>query len=480
MMTTDLLERLAQVVARAPDQPAVRATGAVLSFAELDRRSRRLAFALRDLGIGPGDRAGVSLPRRPELVVALLAVWRAGASYVPLDRTYPADRLAYMAVDSGIKALVCDDPAPQWAGDVQVLSPDAAVTAARPDAHGPMAYVIYTSGSTGRPKGVEIPRANVESLVTALEQAGIYDTAPRVVGWNASVSFDASVQQWVRVCRGDTLVMLDEGHRTDPDGLRVLLDQCGVTDLDLTPTHWEMLREQLLPPPRDGRVLRLFLGGEPVSERVWRELAEAEGIEALNLYGPTECTVDTTAAWIRGAEPHLGQPLPGSRIHILDQMGRPVPPGTTGELYIAGPRLATGYLNRPDLTATRFVPDASGRPGARMYRTGDLVRRTPAGLLRFVGRADRQIKWRGVRMEPGEIEHRLAEHPAVIRAAVVVRGERLVAFVVADAGKAPGAEELSRHLTATLPEAMLPSKYVAVDRLPMTPGGKLDLAAVAG
>jgi acyl-coenzyme A synthetase/AMP-(fatty) acid ligase len=250
-----------------------------------------------------------------------------------------------------------------------------------------------------------------------------------------------------------------------------------VTDLDLTPTHWEVLREDLLPAPEDGRVLRLVMGGEPVPERTWREIATARGVEGVNVYGPTECTVDAMVAPMIGDHPHLGRPLPGNTVYVLDEDLVDVRPGQCGELYIAGPQVGLGYLGSPALTARRFLPDPLGH-GSRMYRTGDLAELSRTGGYTFAGRADRQVKWLGVRIEPGEIEYHLRTHPAVTSAAVVVQGQRLVAYVVLTEDE-PAPADLLRHLSARLPEVMVPSKVVPLDALPLTLNGKLDLAALA-
>ncbi|MFD5432632.1 non-ribosomal peptide synthetase [Kitasatospora sp. NPDC127067] len=473
---TDLLDRLRATVAAHPERTAVLAGADRLDFAELDRRTAALARALRALGVGRGDRVGVHLGRTADLPVALLAVWRAGAAYVPLDPAYPAERLAFMATDAGLAALISADGLPAAEG-VPVLRPDAAADG--PDlptgAH-PLdpAYVIHTSGSTGRPKGVEVPRGAVAALVEALEATGAYRAGPGVVGWNASVSFDASVQQWARICRGDTVLVIGEEHRADPARVAALLAQHAVTDLDLTPSHWELLREPLA----GARVPRLFMGGEPVPERTWRELADG-GIDALNLYGPTECTVDAVTAPISGPGPHLGEPLPGVRLHLLDEKLAAVPDGVVGELYLAGPGLAHGYVGRPALTAERFVADPSGGPGARMYRTGDQARRGEGGRLEYVGRVDRQVKLRGYRIELGEVEHALARLTGVQAAAVTVHepapGDRRLAGYVTGAVTAA---ELTERLRATVPAHLVPSVITVLDALPLTPNGKVDLAAL--
>ncbi|MFD0405960.1 non-ribosomal peptide synthetase [Kitasatospora sp. NPDC127116] len=473
---TDLLDRLRATVAAHPGRTAVLAGADRLDFAELDRRTAALARALRALGVGRGDRVGVHLGRTADLPVALLAVWRAGAAYVPLDPAYPAERLAFMATDAGLAALISADGLPAAEG-VPVLRPDAAADG--PDlpagAH-PLdpAYVIHTSGSTGRPKGVEVPRGAVAALVEALEATGAYRAEPGVVGWNASVSFDASVQQWARICRGDTVLVIGEEHRADPARVAALLAEHAVTDLDLTPSHWELLREPLA----GARVPRLFMGGEPVPEGTWRELADG-GIDALNLYGPTECTVDAVTAPISGPGPHLGEPLPGVRLHLLDEKLAAVPDGVVGELYLAGPGLAHGYVGRSALTAERFVADPSGGPGARMYRTGDQARRGEGGRLEYVGRVDRQVKLRGYRIELGEVEHALARLTGVQAAAVTVHepapGDRRLAGYVTGAVTAA---ELTERLRATVPAHLVPSVITVLDALPLTPNGKVDLAAL--
>jgi amino acid adenylation domain-containing protein len=488
---TDLLRRFEDAVRADPRRAAVHGGDGALSFGELDVETARLAGALRARGVGRGERVGVCLPRGVRLVVALLAVWRAGAAYVPLDPQYPNDRLAFLAGDAGIRVLITDGGSGFRPDGVPIVEPSAAGPSgpvAAQDAPSPLdpAYVIYTSGSTGRPKAVEVTRGGVATLVAALEAFGAYRAEPGVVAWNASVAFDASVQQWARVCRGDTVVVLGEQERKDPDRLRAVLDRYAVTDLDLTPSHWELLREALLEPVAGGRTLRLFVGGEPVPAAAWRELSGAAAggvLEALNLYGPTECTVDATVAWIRGGTPNIGEPVLGTRVYILDDELREVRAGAEGELYVAGPQVASGYANRPGPSAARFVADPFGEPGSRMYRTGDLVRRTSAGALEFAGRADRQIKIRGYRVEPGEIESVLRDHPQLANAVVLMlgdeaSGQRLAAYCVPRAGAAPTAERLREHAAASLPAYMVPTEIAVVARLPLTPNGKLDTAAL--
>ncbi|MFI1370232.1 amino acid adenylation domain-containing protein [Streptomyces griseochromogenes] len=490
--TVDLLARFQQIVLAHPGRFAVRSASGSVTFEEVDRRSALLAGALAFRGVQQGDRIGVCLPRGVDLVVALLAVWRVGAAYVPLDPTYPQERLEYMARDSGIKVVLDKGTGLAWptgiervlADDMSDGGDDGPLSEPLPSADA-AAYVIYTSGSTGVPKGVEATRGGVASLLSALEAAGMYSAQPRVVGWNASVSFDASVQQWARVCRGDTLVIIDEQQRTDPAQLRAVIDEHGVDDLDLTPSHWEILRDCLSAPVGNGRKLRLFVGGEAVPERMWQELASASAggkIEALNLYGPTECTVDATAAWIEGDGPHIGPPLQGVRAYVLDDALQVVPADTPGELYLAGPGVTRGYVNRPGLTAQRFIADPFAGNGDRMYRTGDRVRQRLDGALEFLGRVDRQVKIRGFRVELGEIEAIVRSAPGVAQTVVVLHSssavcEQLVAyFVPAETG--PAYEGLQQYVGDRLPAYMVPAAFISLEALPLTTNGKVDIAAL--
>ncbi|WP_326809821.1 non-ribosomal peptide synthetase [Streptomyces scopuliridis] len=488
----DPLTRFLGAVREHPDRIAVRGTDEEVTFGELDRRTARLADWLSSRGVGPGDRVGVHLKRGAGLITAFLGAWRAGAAYVPLDPEYPPQRLAFMVDDAGVTFLLTESEAEFVPSGVEAVVPSQLVDPhvdsiiARDEVpRGTTAYLIYTSGSTGMPKGVVATREGVAQLMSALEQTGIYEDRRTVVAWNASASFDASVQQWVRVCRGDTVVVLDDEQRRDPDQLATALAENLVTALDVTPSHWEMLRSRLLPPLPDGRRLRLLLGGEPVPERMWRELAEAaagNGPQAVNLYGPTECTVDSTAGWITGDGPHIGTALPGIELHLLDDALRPVPQGTVGELFIAGPGLAHGYVNQPSLTATSFVPSPFGEPGTRMYRTGDLARWGSSGVLEYVGRGDRQIKHRGFRIELGEIESVLTTHPGVDRAVVVSQevnaSRQVVAYYIPAGAAAPSPERLRKYVAQTLPEYMVPSICVELEKLPLTPNGKLDVGAL--
>ncbi|MEU5366906.1 non-ribosomal peptide synthetase [Streptomyces sp. NPDC005925] len=493
---TDLLDRLALAPA---DRPAVVAADRELSFAALRAEAMRIAGRLTARGIGPESVVALALPRGADLVAALIGTLTAGAAYLPVDPKLPADRRRYLVEDSGADLVVTADGTAEVPGTPHIAVADLlAHDGALGDSHGQayrpvpvsggsLAYVIYTSGSTGRPKGVEINRSAASALLAELESEGIASPGLGRVGWNASPSFDASVQQWVRICRGDTLVMIDDDTRHDPVLLAGFVDEQCLTDLDITPSHAEPLLD-LLAADGGHRPLTLLIGGEAISPALWRRIGEqvtAGVLRAVNLYGPTECTVDSTAGWIDAAdEPHIGSVLPGLSARVLDEKLNPVPAGGSGELYLAGSRVGRGYRRRPGLTAERYVPDPRA-DGGRMYRTGDRVRLLPEGRLAYLGRADGQIKLRGHRIELAEIEAALAAQPEIAEAVVVLRDEvngapGLVAYHrPQDPSAAPaGAAELRDRLAAELPAYMVPAAFVAVDRFATTTQGKLDKAAL--
>ncbi|QDY75594.1 non-ribosomal peptide synthetase [Streptomyces qinzhouensis] len=491
----DLLERLA---AAPGGRTAVVAADRELTFGELRADAMRIAAGLAAHGVGPESVVALCLPRGAGLVTALIGTLTAGAAYLPVDPKLPAERRRFLVEDSGADAVVTLDGGPGGtlpAGVprldlAELLAGDTPAPGYRPVpvAADTLAYVIYTSGSTGRPKGVEIGRGAAARLLAELEDAGIADGDGGRVGWNASPSFDASVQQWVRVCRGDTLVMVDDETRADPALLAAFADRRALTAIDLTPSHAEPLLE-LLSADGGPRPLTLLIGGEAISPALWSRIAEltAAGIvRAVNLYGPTECTVDATAGWIEpaaGHTPHIGGVLPGLRMRVLDEKLAPVGPEGTGELYLAGPRVGRGYRRRPGLTAERFTADTGpdAEPGGRMYRTGDLVRLLPDGRLGYLGRADGQVKLRGFRIELPEIEAVLTAHGSVAEAVVVLRDDvhgapGLVGYYRPAAPVTEAA--LTELLAASLPAYMVPAVLVAVDRFPTTVNGKLDRAAL--
>jgi pristinamycin I synthase-3/4 len=503
----------ARQVARRPDAVAIESAAGALTYAGLadaaGHLAGHLAGRLREAGVGADAVVGISLPRSAERVVAALAVLLAGGAYLPLDADLPPARLTFLANDAGAVAIVTDEatarrlPARLRLGGsrrplltLEALGEDDAgdlPPAAGLDA-GQLAYVLYTSGSTGEPKGVAVPHRAVARLV-----AGCLDLGPGQVFLElAPFAFDASTAEiWGPLATGSRLAIAPPGVRS-PEEIAGLVARHGVTVLWLTAGLFHQLVEQVIEgaPARLASLALLLAGGDALSPELTRRAAAAlAGTLLVNGYGPTENTTFTCLAPLAGPEAiggsvPLGRPIPGTRVYLLDpSLGGPVPLGATGELCAGGDGLARGYAGRPELTAAAFVPDPlSAEPGARLYRTGDLARFLPDGRLEFLGRADRQVKLRGFRVEPGEIEAALAAHPAVRQAAVLPRRERgdlhLVAYLAVDGERPagpdglPDLDELRGFLRRRLPEAMIPSRWVAVAELPLTANGKLDRAAL--
>ncbi|MFI8082094.1 amino acid adenylation domain-containing protein [Kitasatospora sp. NPDC086009] len=498
--------------ARTPDARALVGPGLTggpapvqLSFAELDAAADRLARLLRAHGLGADDIAALALPRSAESVTALLAVLRAGAAYLPIDLDHPDERLALLLADArpavvlttaqvaarlpevpGAAVLLLDDP--RTAADLAALPAGPLTDAERggpvhPDA---AAYVIHTSGSTGRPKGVVIPHRGLGNLIHD-HLATTFADALRATGrarlralHTASFSFDSSWEQLIWLIGGHELHVLGEDDRRDAEAVVGYTRAHRVDALDVTPSYAQQLLDSGLL-AGEHRPAVLLLGGEALPEPLWTRLRGEAGVTAVNYYGPTEFTVDALVADLAdSAAPVIGRPLRGTRAHVLDGLLRPVPVGVPGELYLAGPQLARGYLDRPGLSAGRFVADPFA-PGERMYRTGDLVRRLVDGEVEYLGRTDDQVKIRGYRIELGEIEAALAGQPGVAQAAVLVRPgavRRIVAYVVPARDALLDTEELHRALAARLPEYMVPSAFAVLDALPLTVNGKLDRAAL--
>jgi len=462
-----------------------------LSFDFLARRVRELAHRLRTAGIGADDWVGLFLPRSIEQIVGLLATLEAGAAYVPLDPEYPAERLRLIAGEAGLAALVTREgllerlPAFEGAAVLEVDAgpgATAAVASAGPRAVSPgnLAWVIYTSGSTGRPKGVMVSHGSAVNLLHALESA-IYGGAAEGlrVALNASLSFDASAKQWLQILAGRRLELIPEGLRLEARKLGPYLARRRIEAIDLTPGQLGALLDTGGPLPP-----RLLVGGEEIVPASWRRLVELPGTRAFNVYGPTECTVDTTVAEIGPGAPRLGRPVAGARLHLLDRHFEPVPLGVDAQLFIGGVGLARGYLARPGLSAERFVPDPfSERPGSRLYASGDLVRARGDGSLAFVGRVDHQVKVRGFRIELGEVEAALSEHPQVREAVVILdaaetAAPRLVAYAAGAELTADRVEELREHLRERLPKYMVPPILSTLESLPRTRAGKIDRGAL--
>ncbi|HSF41135.1 MAG TPA: amino acid adenylation domain-containing protein, partial [Thermoanaerobaculia bacterium] len=471
LLVHDLFVRQAE---RTPDAIAVAVAGRPeerLTYAALRERAGRIAAGLRAQGAGPGTIVGIETWRSLDTVAGLLGILQAGAAYLPLDPDYPADRLAFMVEDSGA-ALVLTDKLPERNADgARALQDD-------------LAYVIYTSGSTGRPKGVMVPHRSVVNHAFAIRD--LYDLQPsdRVLQF-ASLSFDAAAEELYPTWLGGGCVVLwPEAARSGVAEFHRLIESEGITHAVLPSSYWhEWVAEMERTGASVPSTLRLVCpGAEPVSPvhlETWRRIA-GDRVAWVNAYGPTETTI-TATAWPlgegrRGRVP-IGRPLANLQAHVVDRQGNPVPVGVAGELWIGGAGVTRGYLGRPEQTAERFVPDPfAQQPGARVYRTGDLVRRLPSGDLDILGRIDSQVKVRGFRIELGEIEAALAAHPAVSEAAVLVREDRLVAYLV---GEEADPAELRAWLRGRLPEHMLPAAFAFVDAFPTTPSGKLDRRALS-
>jgi amino acid adenylation domain-containing protein len=495
-------ELFAEQVRTAPDPDALVYGDVRLSYGELDARANTLARRLMSLGVAPDQPVAICLPRGIAMVVSLLAVLKAGGAYLPLDPAYPAERLRQIAEDAKPRVLIADEAGTAIFrdGTCEIVDPGvnaSAVTAqATCDPSGlveglssrNLAYIIYTSGSTGLPKGVMVEHRGLVNLARTQRALFEVNSLSRVVQF-ASCSFDASIWEIVMaLCSGATLFLAGPREHQDTSELFGYLADNAITHATLPPAmlHGRTDLDRL------ASLRVLVLAGELPKAELIKEMPP--GVAVFNGYGPTEATVCATS-WLRppdfdGDAAPIGRPLPNVRIYLLDRFGRPVPLGAVGEIWIGGVGVARGYLNRADLTAERFVRDPfHGDAEARIYRTGDLGRYLPDGNIAFLGRNDHQVKIRGFRIELGEIEFRLNEHADVADSVVLVHRDhsgdtRLVAYVAArrsdgaglDAGEFAGA--MRNHLRACLPDYMLPSAFVRLDALPLTPSGKVDRKAL--
>ncbi|HSS50618.1 MAG TPA: amino acid adenylation domain-containing protein, partial [Thermoanaerobaculia bacterium] len=495
---------------RDPGAVAVVCEGSGITYRELDWRANALAWKLLALGMGPDGRVGLCVDRSVETVVGVLGILKAGCGYVPLDPSFPEDRIAWILEDALAGAggerpvVVTQQPlaarfAALGSSPQVVLLDTPEVRAGRPDrppgevSADHLAYVIYTSGSTGRPKGVSIPHGNVARLFSSTQER--FRFGPTDV-WTLfhSYAFDFSVWEiWGALAFGGRLVVVPRDTARDTAAFHRLLESERVTVLNQTPSAFrQLVRTEEVAGARDLRLRLVIFGGEALDLNLLRPWLARHGDdrpELVNMYGITETTVHVTWRWIRTADldcagvSPVGRPIPDLQVHLLGPAGEAVPVGVPGEIFVGGAGLARGYLGRPELTAERFVPDPfAAQPGARLYRSGDLARRRGDGDLEYLGRIDHQVQIRGFRVELGEIEAALTGHPGVREAVVLARdageGEVWVtAYVVPRDGETP-AGELRRHLSSVLPEYMLPRSFVSLDALPLTATGKVDRRAL--
>ncbi|MBB3037938.1 non-ribosomal peptide synthetase [Hoyosella altamirensis] len=453
--------------ARTPDVSALVSEEARYTFGALAEQVRRIAGHLADRGAKRESLIALKIPRGADAIATILAIWQVGAAYVPIDPDYPAERVDHML----------NDAAPQFVLEDKTFGPP--LSDSRAELRN-AAYVIYTSGSTGLPKGVVVPHAGLANL----RDAHVLGSArQKSVLLTYSLSFDSALDPLMAMVNGHTLHVLPAELKADAHGIVDYVRKYQIDVIDCVPLLMaELLAAGVLADGAGHRPDTVMVGGEAVPPELWRQLAHAPGITAYNVYGPTECTVDTAVAVIGGGRPVIGRPIPGVQAYVLDDLLRPVPPGVAGELYVGGQGVSRGYLGQPGVTACRFIASPFSGAGERLYRTGDLVRwRADDAALDYLGRADDQVKLRGFRIELREIEAALSLHPSVKSAAVMLRedapGRRLLAGYVTTC-EAVTTDALRRYLAERLPEHMVPASLAVLDVLPQTPNGKVDRAAL--
>jgi amino acid adenylation domain-containing protein len=493
--SSTIAELFALQAARTPGHIALIAGSRQLTYRQLDQSSNRLARHLQSLGVGPDTLVGVAMARTESLVITLLAILKAGGAYVPLDPTYPKERLTLVIGDSRMRIVVTteesrphlpfdlSDLALVNAEDFSIASLSSAPVPSTAASHH-LAYVLYTSGSTGKPKGVMLEHRNVVNFFTGMDLAIGQGTgvAPGVFLAVTSVSFDISVLELLWTLTRGFTVVLDAGRGPGFIGEQIV--RHGVTHLQMTPSLAMMLTLDSRAYAALASLRTMLLGGEAVPASLIHLLRKVFNGDIYNMYGPTETTVWSTSYRIQevGSSVSIGRPIANTQIYLLDEALQPVPVGEIGELFIGGDGVARGYWKLPDLTAERFItlPSLSVQ---RLYRTGDLARFLPDGNLEFLGRADYQIKLRGHRIEPGEIEAFLEQCRGVRQAVVVLREDRegdkrLVAYLVASAGGPESPAELRATLASKLPDYMVPSAFVFLPSFPLTHNGKIDRKAL--
>lgn len=496
LANTSAQELFEKQVLRSPMGEALKFNGNTLHYAVLDEKVNRLAHLLQARGLGPEQFVAIALPRSEDMVIAMLAVLKTGAAYLPIDPDYPIDRITYMLEDAkpayvitnkAMKELLAESQVPQLILDDLAIQAELSryvhigfraqsVSGQHP------AYMIYTSGSTGKPKGVVVTTEGLVNFLLSMKNKislGEQDSLLAVT----TIAFDISaLEVFLPLISGATCVIAEKVTTQDPNALAGMIDANGITIMQATPTHWHALVSSC---PNALRGLRVLVGGEALSSSLTEALHQLD-CEITNLYGPTETTIWSTAIELNPRQegtPSIGQPIENTQLYILDAGLQPLPTGVAGDLYIAGTGLARGYLGRPDLTAARFVANPFGAFGERMYQTGDIARWRANGTLEYVSRSDHQLKVRGFRIEPGEIEAVLSGYTEVSQVAVIVREDqpgdkRVVAYIVPQHNKRLDVGELRLLAKHYLPDYMVPSAFVVIDTLPLTPNKKIDRKAL--
>ena len=485
-------QAVAARVVEMPHATALRAGLKALTYLEMDTQANRMARYLRSQGVTKESLVAICMPRTVDMAMGMLAVWKAGGAYLPMDPTNPVDRLVAILEEARVRVVLSTPKIAQALaktgcrfvipGMSEVIGQSSDAVATEIDS-GDLAYVIYTSGSTGVPKGVEIPHGGLMNLVAWHRQAFSVTAADRA-SHLAGLAFDAAGWElWPYLASGASVHLVDDTTRNSPELLRDWLLAESIT-ISFVPTP---LAERMLflAWPEETSLRFLLTGGDALH----RYPPAGLPFEVVNNYGPTECTVVATSASVSAvtgpsALPAIGRAIGKTEIYIVDENLRPVPPNTPGEICIAGASLARGYRNLPNLTAEKFVPNPfSAEPGSRMYRTGDLGLLLPDGQIEYLGRLDDQIKIRGYRIEPNEIISRLNQHPDIRESLVITREDpggdkRLVAYIVAAGNSQTSDAALIEFLRVTLPDYMVPSAFVRLEALPLTPNGKFDRAAL--
>lgn len=482
-------------VRRRPTAEAIIMGSQTLTYAQFNEQADLLACYLRHLGVKEGTFVGVCLHRSPEMVVALLAILKAGGTYLPLDPLFPVERLAYMLADTQSPVVITQSSLLKWFTEnvapstlkticldsyrAEIAAQANRATGFEVPSHNPdrPAYIIYTSGSTGKPKGVQISHKSAVNFLCAMQtEPGFSDSD--ILLAVTTLSFDISVLEiFLPLISGGKIVVAPIETISNGHALAQLLAQTNTTVMQATPTTWRLMIEAGW---EGSKVLKALCGGEPLPQDLARDLLPRVN-QLWNMYGPTETTVWSTLSHITSPEQiTIGRPIANTQVYILDAHFQPTPIGVTGEFYIGGDGLAVGYLNRPELTAERFIPDPfSPKPGRRLYKTGDLARYRPDGTIDFLGRMDNQVKIRGFRIELGEIETVLGRHPAIKQAVVTAREDspgntRLVAYLISAGDPPPSVSDLRAGLKNVLPDYMIPSLFVFMQSYPLTPNGKID------